>query len=107
MEIKRLKELEERINERESMKNAFKCILIDKETKSLALNIDVSNPSLGPNGKRGGLYTGRLFEDYLRRSILANLTKLVEDAISLEQKEFEYLKEDATNEAIAVIKGDV
>lgn len=107
MEIKKLKELEERIDEREHMKTAFEYILRDKETKNLALSMNVSNPLLGPNEKRGGLYTGRLFEGYLRKSILINLPKLVEDAINLEQKEFECLKEDAIKEAIAVIRGDV
>lgn len=107
MEIKRLKELEERIDNREDMKTAFEFLLKDLEIEKLVVDLDVTNRALSPNGKRGGLYTGRLFKGYLHKSILTNLPKLVEDALSLEEKDFEILKEDATNEAIAVIKGDV
>lgn len=107
MEIKKLKELEERINKREDMKTAFEYVLRDLEEGELRLNLDVSNHSLDSNGKRGGLYIHSLFKDYLHKAILTHLPELVKDAISFEEEDFEHLKEKATNEAIAVIKGDV
>lgn len=107
MEIKRLKELEERIGKRETMKAAFEYILRDSEARELRLGLDVSNYLLDANSKRGGLYIHSLFKDYLCKAILINLPELVKKAISLEEEDFEHLKEEATNEAIAVIRGDV
>lgn len=107
MEIKKLKELEERINKREDMEAAFRFMLDDAKSKTLKLDIDVSNPSLGQNVKRGGLYIHSLFKGYLLKAILTHLPELVKDALSFEEEDFEHLKEEATNEAIAVIKGDV